>query len=204
MSNNETFQILNSFLKNYNLREEDVNRISGSLDILKLKKGEYFSKKGEICKKIGILINGYLVARYERDNGRKQEKVIVTSRFYYMPELPRNPIVCDFKSFYNGSRSEENIKAEEDCQLFIITKEKLDKLYNEIPEMNKLGRIFAEQSYISALERTHALQLKNESKKEYFNKEFSVLLGKAKINDIASYLGMDRKSYNNLRNKVKN
>lgn len=201
MSNKETFQILNSLLKDYNLREEDVNRISGSLEILKLKKGEYFSKKGEICKKIGILINGYLVARYERDNGRKREKEIVTSRFYYMPELPRNPIVCDFKSFYNGSKSEENIKTEEECQLFIITKEKLDKLYNEIPEMNKLGRIFAEQSYISALERTHALQLKNESKIEYFNQEFSVLIGKAKKNDIASYLGMERTVYYKLEKR---
>lgn len=203
MQDKKIFDQLRAILSNYNLSESDISNISSSFDVLNLKKGDFFIKKGNFCDKIGILINGFLIAKYERDNHKKSEKEIVTSRFYFMPKLPRNPIVCDFNSFYNGTKSNENIKAEENSQLFIINKDKLDNLYNSIPEMNKLGRIFAEQSYINALDRAHVLQLRNEDKIKYFNQEFSVLNGIAKNTDIASYLGMERTVYYKLLNSKK-
>ncbi|MFZ5551874.1 MAG: Crp/Fnr family transcriptional regulator [Bacteroidota bacterium] len=200
VSKSNTKEVFRNVLKQYNLDQNDVSLIMESFDELSLKKGDFFCKKGSYCPQLGILINGYLVARYERYNNRKNDSEIITSRFYLMPELPRNLIVCDFNSFFNNEKSNENIIAEENSQLVVISKDNLEKLYDKIPNMNRIGRIFAEQSYINAMDRIHILQSTGIEKIQHFLSEFRDVWKKAKINDIASYLGMERSS---LRKELK-
>ncbi len=165
---------------------DNIEKILAVLKPLKLKKGQVFSQTGKRIDKLGILIEGLLIAKYEKTNSENE----IISRFYYSP---KNIIVTSFESFYSGYKSNETIEALEDSYLTTISREDLYNLYNEIPEMNKIGRQLAEQSYILALQRIHQLQGMNvEERLEDFHRCHPELANRIKIQHLCSYLGTNR------------
>lgn len=164
----------------------NIEKIISVLKPLKLKKGEVFSQSGKRTDKLGIMVDGLLIAKYERSNSINE----IVSRFYYSP---RNIIVASFESFYSGNKSNETIEALEDSYLTTISRDDLYSLYNEIPEMNKIGRQLAEQSYILALQRIHQLQGMNvEERLEDFYRCHPELANRIKIQHLCSYIGTNR------------
>lgn len=165
---------------------DNIEKITAVLKPLKLKKGQVFSQTGKRTDKLGILIEGLLIAKYEKSNSENE----IISRFYYSP---RNIIVASFESFYSGDKSNETIEALEDSYLTTISREDLYNLYNQIPEMNKIGRQLAEQSYILALQRIHQLQGMNvEERLEDFYQCHPELANRIKVQHICSYIGTNR------------
>lgn len=189
-----TLEAFKNLLKNFNLDEEKTGKILSKMKKEHIKKGLFFSKEGKRSNKLGILLRGCLVAYYKNEKGEE-----VASRFYEMPNLLQNIVVCSFDSFNNGTNANESIEVIEDSDLFVISKNDLDELYNEVPELNKMGRILAENSYINAMNRIHILQtLKVKERVKKFENEFKFIKGRVKVQHIATYLGMDRKSYSKM------
>lgn len=181
-----TFTYIKELLGKNGVAVENIEKIISALKPMNLKKGEVFSQTGKRTNKLGILIDGLLLAKYETPNSKND----IISRFYYSP---RNIIVASFESFYHGTISNETIEAVEDSYLTIINKEDLFNLYNEIPEMNIIGRLMAEQSYIFALQRIHQLQgMKVKERIEDFYKCHPELANRLQIQQICSYLGTNR------------
>lgn len=175
----------------------NVEKIISALSPLKLKKGHVFSQAGKKTDKLGILINGLLVAKYEKESSVEE----IVSRFYYSP---RNIIVTSFESFINETKANETIEALEDSYLFFITKDALYNLYNTIPEMNKIGRQLAEQSYTFALQRIHQLQTMNaEELLNQFYIDHSEIAAKLQTQHLCSYIGVNRNTLSRLAKKRK-
>jgi CRP-like cAMP-binding protein len=156
-----------------------------------------------VCNKIGILVSGLLYAYYFTEDG--EQKV---SRFFYIPkndnELMSTSVVTSFESFRHGINSNETITAIEKSKLYCISKNDLEKLYDEIPEMNYVGREIAEHGYIQTLQRVHSLQaVKNEQRFMKFFKEAPELFPRLKIQHITSYLAMNRNEYSKYMKKAK-
>lgn len=167
---------------------DSIKKIISVLEALPLKKGEFFSRAGKNADKLGILIKGLLIAKYEKNNSA----VDIVSRFYYSP---RNIIVASFESFHSGKKPNESIEALEDSYLAIISRENLYKLYDEVPEMNKIARQWAEQSYILALQRIHQLQAMNVKERiEDFYRCHPEIASKVQIQHLCSYLKANRNS----------
>lgn len=174
---------------------DNIEKIIAVLRPLKLKKGNVFSQAGKRADKLGILVEGLLMAKYEKLNSTDE----IISRFYYSP---RNIIVASFESFYSGVRSNETIEAIEDSYLATISFEDLNNLYNQIPEMNKIGRQMAEQSYVLALQRIHQLQGMNvEERLEDFYRCHPELANKIKVQHICSYIGTNRNALSKYAEK---
>ncbi len=179
------------------LATDSIEKIIPALKPIKLKKGDFFSEIGKRTDKLGILINGLLVAKYEKDNSPEE----VISRFYYSP---RNIIVASFESFYSGAKANETIEALDDSYLVVITKAALNHLYNVVPEMNKIGRQLAEQSYILALQRIHQLQAMNaEERFTQFYRDHPEIANKIQVRHLCSYIGVNRNTLSRLARKSK-
>jgi CRP/FNR family transcriptional regulator, anaerobic regulatory protein len=190
-------QTLIALLKDYGLSGEQVELIQSKFTPLHLKKDEVFSQSGKVCNSIGILLNGLLYAAYEADNTDDE----FVSRFFY---LPQNLIVTSFESFQNGKPSNESITAIEDSHLVCISRTGLYKLYQTIPEMNRIGRELAEQSYIQALQRIHNLQALNVDQRiDAFIKDHSSLFNRAKQSQLVSYLRVHRNAISEYFKKMK-
>ena len=150
-----------------------------------LKKGDSFIDYGEQTKKIGILLDGLLYATYIADSG--QEWI---SRFFYPPN---NFIVSSHNGFFFGKKSSETIKAYEDSQLIYIEREEFKELLDTNHRFERTVRILAEESYIQAISRVHALQsLTAKQRIQQFLKDNNALAAKLQRQHIASYLGVHR------------
>lgn len=178
--------LLAKFLKDYNISPSSVNTICAFLTPLQLKKGEKFSDIGKVCNRIGILMHGLLYAAYD-DEKLENEKV---SRFFYSPN---QVIVTSFESFKTQQRANEHITAVEPSYLFCISREGLDELYRLVPEMNFIGQMIAEQSYIQALQRVHTLQALNvEQRLDDFFQKHPGLFNRIQRQHLTSYAGVNR------------
>jgi signal-transduction protein with cAMP-binding, CBS, and nucleotidyltransferase domain len=181
-------ELLNNFKKalaTFNLSEEDFSKVSRYVKVKNIKKKESFSKKNKVCTEIGVLFSGLLIAHYETE-----KSTLNVSRFFYTPD---NVIVTSFESFKRQIPSSEEIVAIEDSYLATISFDALERLYEEIPALNKLGRLLAEDSYIKALQRIHELQvLDNKERVIKFYLSNKALYNRIQIQHIASYTGVHR------------
>ncbi len=185
----------NKVVTRYELTIEQIRKIPLSNSPVILHKGESFIDYGEKTKKIGILLNGLLYASYISASGDEW-----ISRFFYPPG---NFIVSNQEGFYFGKNSTESIKAYEDSELIYIGKEEFKILLDTNRQFERTVRILAEESYINALTRIHALQSLNAKQRiELFLEENSVLASKLQRQHIASYLGIHRNILTRVLNAI--
>lgn len=160
-----------------------------------LKKGEYFINQGKVCSQIAFINKGSLKTFYL--NHKSEE---VTSCF-----CGEHCFVTSYKSFIKQIPSELAVQAMDDVELLVISREGLYKLYDKSPIWQTIGRILAENEYL-VMEK-YASVLNNESAKEKYLRlmeEQPNILQKASVEDIASYLGVTRRTLSRIRREISN
>lgn len=160
-----------------------------------LKKGDFFVKQDSVCKHIAFIINGTLRTYYLNDKATE-----ITSCF-----CTTNNLTTSYKSFILQQPSKLILQAIEDTLLLIIDYENLQKLYAQSAVWQNIGRIIAEREYI--IMEKYASILNNETAKEKYLrllKEQPIVLQKASIEDIASYLGITRRTLSRIRKEITN
>ncbi|WP_372775272.1 Crp/Fnr family transcriptional regulator [Mangrovibacterium sp.] len=177
----QTFEQLKEFFKN---RQP-----------IQLKKGETFLNYGDPNRKLGILLSGLLYASYTSESGHEW-----ISRFFYIPD---NGIVSSHETFMTGGESNEVIRAYEDSELICIERNEYEELLETNPELHRLVRIMAEESYVQALQRVHTLQSLSASQRvKLFVKEHSQIVSRVQRQHVASYLGIHRNIFTRILNKI--
>ena len=158
-----------------------------------LKKGEFFVQQNKICRQIAFINNGTLRTFYINEKADE-----ITSCF-----CTENSLTTSYKSFILQNPSTISIQALEETELLTINHSLLQKLYATSTEWQNIGRAIAEREYI--VMEQYASILNNESAKEKYLRlleEQPIVLQKAKIEDIASYLGITRRTLSRIRQEV--
>jgi len=160
-----------------------------------LKRGEVFLDYGEPNRKLGLLLSGLMYASYTSESGHEW-----ISRFFYFPD---NGIVSSHETFMTGVESKEIIRAYEDSELIYIDRNEYEELLEQNPELHRLVRIMAEESYVQALRRVHSLQSLTASQRvKTFVKEHSEIVSRVQRQHVASYLGIHRNIFTRILNKI--
>lgn len=197
MVSQEAFQQMRQSLEKYNiLDDEDWQQFLKYLTPKSYKKGDLFISEGQICNHLGFLNNG--IARvYYIIEGKE-----ITS---YFNTNSRNIFVCSFTSFLTKKPSLENVHFLEDTELLLLKYDALQELYNNRPNIQKLGRLMAEHNYVLSMERIYSLQY-SPAIDRYNNmlKIYPGLMNRIPHHFIASYLGVTPESLSRIRkNAVK-
>ena len=182
----ELKKLVNGFAQTYSLSAHDAQKIISFLKPRKIKKNEIFLKQGDVCEELGFLIHGVMYAWYE-SMGTQPEKI---SRFFYSPN---SVVVASFKSFSRKEPADETIVASTDCFIICLSSDHLETLYDEIPQMNLIGRHIAENSYLEALDKIRIFQ--SSTTQERAHRFFDAHVGlynQVSKSRIASYLEMNR------------
>jgi CRP-like cAMP-binding protein len=112
-----------SILKNIqsiiSLNEAEEAAFVKILDVKQFKKKEFLLQEGRVCNKIFFVNSGCARLFYNVDG------VENTVQFFFP-----NSWYTDFSSFLTGQAALENLQALEPCEVVIIKKEDLYKLYN--------------------------------------------------------------------------
>ena len=158
-----------------------------------LPKNKYFVMEGEICQEIAFIKKGTLRAYYLN---KKSEEV--TSCF-----CSQNKLATSYKSLVSRQPSELSIQAIENTELLVIDYSDLKNLYQQSVTWLNIGRIIAERQYL--VMEQYASVLCNETAKEKYLrmlKEQPSIVNKASIHDIASYLGITRRTLSRIRKEI--
>jgi CRP-like cAMP-binding protein len=174
--------------------EKEWQAVKPFVQLVKIKKGDYFIKEGQVCRQLGFLNEGLLRVYYTAD-GKE-----ITS---YFNSGHRNPIVSAFYSFLSTQPSLENIHALEDSELIVIDYENLEELYEQNPLFQKLGRLMAEQNYLASVLRIYSLQNKPALERyEDLLRKYKHVIQHIPQHYIASYLGITPESLSRIRSGI--
>ena len=158
-----------------------------------LQKGDFFVKQNKVCRQIAFINKGSLRTFYINDKAEE-----ITSCF-----CTENSLTTSYKSFIMQQSSTLSIQALEETELLVIDYDHLQKLYDTSNVWQKIGRVVAEKEYI--VMEQYASVLNNETAKEKYLrllKEQPNVLQKANVEDIASYLGITRRTLSRIRQEI--
>lgn len=158
-----------------------------------LKKDEFFVRQDKVCKHIGFIISGTIRIYYTNQK-------LEDTTYGFCQE---NCITTSFKSFIFQTPSQLTLQALEDSTLLTITYDDLNILYRDYPIWQNIGRIITQNEFLNM--EQYASVLNNESAKEKYLRlinEQPQILQKAKVEDIASYLGVTRRTLSRIRLEI--
>ena len=148
-------------------------------------------KEGEINNHICMVVSG-LVRSYYLNEGRE-----ITSRF-----MDEGFIITSWISFYTRKPGNEFIETQEDTTLACVHYNDIQKLYEEFPEFNIIGRKQVEYSFYMSEVRTRMLRKNTaEEKYKFFLENHPDLLPRVSLKHIATYLGMNEETLSRVRSQ---
>lgn len=190
--------MIDNFKKYGELFQVDHEHFEEFFSLLKHKsllKSEFFLKQGDKCKYLGFIKNGTLRSFYINDQGRE-----INFGFYF-----ENDFFTDYESILCDKVSNMNIQAIEDCEILLLHKDDLQKLYKKEAYWQQFGRVMSEKIYLDAKKRIDDL-LCYSPENRYLNllKKEPILLQKIAQKHIASYLGVTEQSLSRIRSRIIN
>tara|TARA_R110000744_G_scaffold377289_1_gene492155 strand:- start:783 stop:1346 length:564 start_codon:yes stop_codon:yes gene_type:complete len=112
--------------------------------------------------------------------------------------------IISMNSYIANQKGYENIELLEDCELYKLNTENLNKLFNENLEIANWGRKFAEFHLIKAEERLISRQFGTATERySELLKNYPDLIRRVQLGHIASYLGITQVSLSRIRTNVK-
>jgi CRP-like cAMP-binding protein len=184
-------QNLIQLLRNTGLvSQETAERIAGQFNPIEIPAGHYLLQEGKISNEYVFLESGFMRA-YAHDTENNE----VTTNFY-----SSNQLVFEVSSFFNRTRSKENIQALENSKGWYISYEQLNQLFHALPEFREFGRAVLVKGFASL--KTRVLSMITETAEERYDallKSNPEIFQHAPLKHIASYLGITDTSLSRIR-----
>jgi CRP/FNR family transcriptional regulator, anaerobic regulatory protein len=189
-----TTQIIESIQSLVPLKSEEEQAFLKILEVREFKKKEFLLQEGKICKKVSFINSGCMRLFYTA------EGIENTIQFFF-----GNSWYTDYASFLTGQPTAENMQALETCEVVQFKKEDLYKLFNQYPIFDRVGRVMAENAFLS-LSQLNKMLTTEEPQQRYLNliKQRPDVVEKIPQHYIASYLGVKPESLSRIRKRIFN
>ncbi len=176
--------------------DNELEHILSQFEPVSYHKGAIILEIGQINDKLIYIQEGILREYSYQDQDQDQDK---TTTHWIMAE---NEFQYVADSFLNQKPSTVAIDVLEKAKLWTISKQKLDKLYEELPQLNFIGRILLEQNILKY--EAFIITLRNGKTKrlEWFYKYHNGLVNRVPLKYIATYLNMSPEELSRTRTKM--
>jgi CRP-like cAMP-binding protein len=149
-------------------------------------------EEGKIARELYFILEGLVRLYYTKDG----EEI---TGFLFKEQL----FASSYDSFLRQVPSIQTLETIEPCNLLVISKERLDNLYQELPKMQVLGRKVAEQRFINAQLLLSSFILDSpEERYRKFEESHKDLLLRVPQHMIASFLGITPVSLSRIRKRI--
>ncbi len=162
------------------------------LSIKRLKSGDYFLQHGRVSRNIAFIVEG-LMRQYYLKDGKE-----ITNCF-----CKEGTIATSYSSFITKSESDFSIQAIEPTKLIVLSYDSLNKLYEKDLFWQQLGRLAAENEFITT--ECHSRFLRDLSAtdryKQILENENELLL-RVPLNYLATYLQIAPETLSRIRKRI--
>ena len=190
----EDFQLLRKNLEQkINLTDEEFIRITGFFKHKFIRKKKDLLREGEVCQYLAFVTKGAM--RSYTINAKGTEHVVQIALENYW--------IADLYSFFNTTPSELAIEAIEDSEVLLISYFDLDRMYLEIPIIERFFRKLFERAYSVTLQRLQTDH--SEPADVRYLKLLEAhpdLIQRVPLMYIASYLGIAPESLRRIRKNL--
>jgi len=178
------------YFKKYNLlskeAEQAIAEISG---IVTIKKNKDLQPIGHTCKTIYFIKKGLARIYYFKDG------IDITESFFF-----ENSIIARVESLFTGKPSRKAIQILEDAEIIAINANRLFKLYDTFPEIERLLRKIFEAAYVDTVNRIEGMQFHTaEERYSALLNQAPNVLRRVPLKYVASYLGITQVSLSRIR-----
>jgi CRP-like cAMP-binding protein len=156
---------------------------------VKFVKGKNIQEIGQTCKTIYFVKHGVARIYYFKD------ATDITESFEF-----ERAFIARAESLFTGKPSKKAIQAIEDTELIAIDSNKLFKLFDSHPDLERLFRKIIETAYVNTVNRIESLQFNTaEERYAFLLKESPDILRRIPLKYVASYLGITQVSLSRIR-----
>lgn len=185
--------ILSQIFKNVSFSSDEKKSIESKLEKLTLKKGITILKAGDIVTNQYYVFDGCL-RTYFIDNSGKEHTLQFAINDWW---------ISDYTAFFTSTKAIMHIETIQNATLYKISKENMEILYKEIPQLETFFRKKMERAFTSFQKRILA-SLSQSAKERYlsFITTYPNIEQNVKNFHIASYLGITTESLSRIRKEI--
>ena len=178
------------YFKKFNpLSKEAEEAIADISNIETIKKNKDLQPIGHTCKTIYFINKGVARIYYHKDG------IDITEGFYF-----ENNTIARVESLFTGKPSRKAIQILEDAEVVAIDAKALFKLYDSLPEIERLFRKIFEAGHVDTVNRIEGIQFHSaEERYKALLHEAPDVLKKVPLKYVASYLGITQVSLSRIR-----
>ena len=181
------------FNNTFPLSDKVLSYMSEVFVLDELKKGEYFIREGQVAKEIAFLEAGIVRAFYVNHEGKEYNK-----SFFSAPS-----IIGSYASLISKQKNKVAQQALTDCKIWKASFYEIEKLSEEMVELQKLRRIIAENYFLSNEKKEIEMALLDAEKRYLIlQKEYPGIELKIPQYHIASYLGISATQLSRIRKNM--
>jgi CRP-like cAMP-binding protein len=174
------------------ITDKEMEMVSKYFRAKSVKKRKDFNRLGDVCKDLAFVCKGALRCYTIDDKGIEH-----ISRFAF-----ENYWLADLHSFFNNIPSEYTIEAMEDTGLLVISNYDLDRIYLEVPIMERFFRKLFVSAYTFTLERLNSnVSQTVEMRYKKLLQSHPHLFQRVPLVYIASYLGTTPETISRIRKR---
>jgi len=157
------------------------------------KKRTVLLRQGEICRFEAYIIKGCVKKYYIDRTGNEVILQFAVEDWW----------ISDIGSFYEQKPSNLFIETLEDTELLMIDQENKEKLFHEIPHLERVFRLMVQRSY-SVLESRFYATLAHSAEERYleFLKKYPEIPHRVPQTQIAAYLGITPESLSRIKTSL--
>lgn len=170
----------------------EVAAIANVATTCTIPKRAHLIEAGQVANQLAFFTSGYF--RFYHFNHLGEE---ITSDFYFAPN-----VVSSYTSLITQQKSKVYVQAMQNMDLLIIMRADLEKLYDQYPRIERLGRKLAEQVAITS--ENHLFSLLNYTAAERYEQlrlHHPEFIRQIPVQYLASYLGITRETLSRIRKK---
>ncbi len=150
---------LERYLKRYvKLDDSEFDFFFNHLSHKVYKRKEFILREGTICEHRYFILKGLIRFFHLTEKGKEKVNSFAVENWW----------ITDMDSFINSKSSFNSIQAIEDTSVLMISKEDLERLYKQLPKLERLFRLISEK-YAIALQRKEEIFMREDSINRYNN-----------------------------------
>jgi len=182
------------FLRKYvAFTDKEITFLIDHMEVIHLKKNDFFIKEGQIANQIVFTSRGYLRVYYNHDGNEITRDI-----------TPLHSFATALPSYISQSPSFEIITAITDCELFAIQKKDLEYLYSHYPKWERFGRLIMEKMFVESQERIYAFITQSaEDRYRKLMQQHPDMIREVPLKYIADFIGIKLQSLSRLRKNIK-
>ena len=186
-------ELVKSLRSRINISDEGIDVLKRKLIPKKARKRQFLLNAGDVCQNMIFVERGLLRSFSDDRNGSEHIMQFATEGWW----------ISDMASFFSRESSKYNIEALEESELLLMSKEVMDELIDEVPQMQKYLLNLMQNHIIALQRRINVVQ--SMSAEETYLKLMDVnpdLINRASQQHIASYLGITPETLSRVRRQV--